>query len=161
MLGSSEQFQQRFAIPIERDQDREKGQQLKRLVQPFLLRRTKSQVLTELPSRTEVTLSVSLSDEEMLLYEAARQRAVAELAAATESRQGQHLRILAELMRLRRACCHPKLLLPDCDLPGSKLEAFSHTIARELSINTWTAPIPPRNVGSGSKHSRMDKGTCS
>src|SRR5690606_36682571 len=75
LLGSSEQFQQRFALPIQRDQDRQVRQQLKRLVQPFLLRRTKTQVLSELPPRIEVTVPVTLSDEEALLYEAARQRA--------------------------------------------------------------------------------------
>ena len=50
--------------------------QLNRLVQPFLLRRTKTQVLSELPLRIEVTVPVTLPDEEALLYEAARQRAV-------------------------------------------------------------------------------------
>ena len=42
--------------------------------------------------------------------------------------KAQHLKILAEIMRLRRACCHPSLLLPDCGLPGAKLTAFSETI---------------------------------
>jgi len=128
LLGSSEQFQQRFALPIQRDQDRQVRQQLKRLVQPFLLRRTKTQVLSELPPRIEVTVPVTLSDEEALLYEAARQRAVKELATKKLDAPGQHLRILAEIMRLRRACCHPSLLLPDCDLPGAKLTAFSQTL---------------------------------
>ncbi len=128
LLGTSEQFQQRFALPIERDRDRQAQQQLKRLIQPFLLRRTKTEVLSELPARIEVTIGVSLSDEEALLYEAARQRAVKELAEAADQKQGQRLRILAELMRLRRACCHPRLLLPETKLRGAKLEAFSHTI---------------------------------
>ncbi len=127
LLGSIEQYQQRFALPIERDQNREVRQQLKRLVQPFLLRRTKTQVLSELPPRIEVTVPVTLSEEETLLYEAARQRAVEQLSADTDAR-GKHLRILAELMRLRRACCHPSLLLPDCNLPGSKLAAFTEKI---------------------------------
>ena len=140
LLGSSDQFQKRFAVPIERDRNRETRQQLKRLVQPFLLRRTKSEVLTELPARTEVTIGVSLSHEEALLYEAARRRAVEELAAAADAKQGQHVRILAELMRLRRACCHPRLLLPDSKLPGSKLEAFSETID-ELLANQHKALV--------------------
>lgn len=127
LLGSLEQFHQRFALPIERDHDREAGQRLKRLVQPFLLRRTKSQVLSELPPRIEVTVPVTLPDEEAALYETARQRAVAKLAEDA-SAQGRQVRILAEIMRLRRACCHPSLLLPDCGLPGAKLAAFSETI---------------------------------
>ena len=127
LLGSMEQFHQRFALPIERDHNRDAGQQLKRLVQPFLLRRTKTQVLSELPPRIEVTVPVTLTDEESVLYEAARQRAVKELAKDSDAK-GKHLRILAEIMRLRRACCHPSLLLPDCNLPGAKLAAFSETI---------------------------------
>ena len=128
LLGSMEQFHQRFALPIERDHNRDVSQQLKRLVQPFLLRRTKTQVLSELPPRTEVTVPVTLPDDEALLYEAARQRAVKELTKKTDDTRGQHVKILAEIMRLRRACCHPSLLLPECNLPGAKLTAFSETI---------------------------------
>ncbi|MCC6510168.1 MAG: DEAD/DEAH box helicase [Pirellulaceae bacterium] len=140
LLGSYDHFQSRFAVPIERDRNRETRQQLKRLVQPFLLRRTKSQVLTELPARTEVTIGVTLSHEEAVLYEAARRRALEELAAAADAKQGQHVRILAELMRLRRACCHPRLLLPESKLPGSKLELFSETID-ELLANQHKALV--------------------
>lgn len=128
LLGSAEDYHQQFALPIERDRNRDARQQLKRLVQPFLLRRTKTQVLSELPSRTEVTLPVTLSDEEAALYEAARQRAVHELTKGEGDKKGRHLRVLAELTRLRRACCHPSLLLPECELPGAKLTAFSETI---------------------------------
>ena len=127
LLGSLEQYSQRFALPIERDQNRDVRQQLKRLVQPFLLRRTKTQVLSELPPRIEVTVPVTLTDEEALLYEAARLRAVKQLTKDADTK-GRHVRILAEIMRLRRACCHPTLLLPDCGLPGAKLTAFSETI---------------------------------
>ncbi len=139
LLGSLEHYQQQFALPIERDHNREVRQQLKRLVQPFLLRRTKTQVLSELPPRIEVTVPVTLTDEEALLYEAARQRAVKQLTSDAAAR-GQHVRILAEIMRLRRACCHPSLLLPDCGLPGAKLTAFSETID-ELLANQHKALV--------------------
>lgn len=129
LLGSIEQYHQQFALPIERDHNRDVRQQLKRLVQPFLLRRTKTQVLSELPPRIEVTVPVTMPEEETLLYEAARHRAVKALSEARAADgKGQHLKILAEIMRLRRACCHPTLLLPDCGLPGAKLAAFSETI---------------------------------
>ncbi len=139
LLGTIEQFHQRFAVPIERDHHREASQQLKRLVQPFLLRRTKSQVLSELPPRIEVTVPVTLSDEEAVIYEASRQRAVMQLSENTDAK-GRHVRILAEIMRLRRACCHPSLLLPDCGLPGAKLAAFSETID-ELLLNKHKALV--------------------
>ncbi len=127
LLGSLEHFQQRFATPIERDGCQLTRRRLKKLIQPFLLRRTKTQVLAELPSRTELTLQVELSDEEAAFYEALRCRALEKLAEAGEDRS-QHLKILAEIMRLRRACCHPKLVAPESGISGSKLALFSETI---------------------------------
>ncbi len=127
LLGSLESFQHRFAVPIERDGCRETRRRLKKLIQPFILRRTKSQVLEELPPRTEVTLQVELSDEEAAFYEALRQRAIKKLADVGDGRS-QHLKILAEIMRLRRACCHPRLVLDDCGIAGSKLALFSETL---------------------------------
>ena len=127
LLGSPESFQKRFAAPIERDACRETRRRLKKLIQPFILRRTKSQVLEELPSRTEITLKVELSDEEAAFYEALRQHAIEKLAEAEDDRP-QHLQILAELMRLRRACCHPRLVMEDSEISSSKLALFSETL---------------------------------
>ncbi|MBM4089832.1 MAG: hypothetical protein FJ276_10480, partial [Planctomycetes bacterium] len=107
LLGSLEHFQQRFAGPIERDGCAETRRWLKKLIRPFLLRRTKTQVLAELPPRTELTLQVELSDEEAAFYDALRRRALEKLAESPDDRP-KHLMILAEIMRLRRACCHPK-----------------------------------------------------
>jgi SNF2 family DNA or RNA helicase len=125
LLGPYETFQWRFATPIERDRDRDTRRRLQRLVQPFMLRRTKAQVLEELPSRTEVTLQVEFSREETAFYEALRQRALQKLEAA---KGPQHLQMLAEIMRLRRACCHPRLALEDSPLSSSKLKMFEETI---------------------------------
>jgi SNF2 family DNA or RNA helicase len=125
LLGTYEIFQWRFATPIERDRDRDTRRRLQRLVQPFMLRRTKAQVLEELPSRTEVTLQVELSREEAAFYEALRQRALQKLE---DVKGPQHLQMLAEIMRLRRACCHPRLALEDSPLSSSKLKMFEETI---------------------------------
>jgi SNF2 family DNA or RNA helicase len=125
LLGAYEAFQRRFATPIERDHDRETRRRLQKLVRPFILRRTKTQVLEELPSRTEMTLQVELSREEAALYEALRLRALQKL---DDAKGPQHLQVLAEIMRLRRLCCHPRLVLEDSPLTGSKLKMFSETI---------------------------------
>ncbi len=125
LLGTHETFQWRFATPIERDHDHDARRQLQRLVQPFMLRRTKDQVLEELPPRTEVTLQVELSRKEAAFYEALRQRALQALKHVKES---QHLQVLAEIMRLRRACCHPRLAIANSPLTGSKLHMFGETI---------------------------------
>ena len=131
LLGSHEQFQKQFAIPIERDQCRATQGALKRLIQPFILRRTKTQVLDELPSRTEVTVHIELSEEEKALYEAIRQRAVKKLAEAQDTAkrgESQYLQMLAEIMKLRRACCHPRLVLEGSQIASAKLTQFSETI---------------------------------
>jgi len=83
LLGSLERFQQRFVIPIEKYKDEERREQLRRLVQPFILRRRKDEVLKELPEKTEVTLLVELSPEERAFYEALRRNALEQLSAGT------------------------------------------------------------------------------
>ncbi|RBJ77327.1 ATP-dependent helicase, partial [Pseudomonas sp. MWU12-2534b] len=107
LLGSQDGFSQRFAAPIENG-DAAARKALKALIQPFILRRNKNQVLDELPPRTEITHKVALSRDEMHLYEALRQEAVDKLAALP-GEDSQPLQVLAEITRLRRFCCHPKL----------------------------------------------------
>ncbi len=132
LLGSLDSFNQRFAIPIERYQDQQARQGLKKLLQPFLLRRTKTQVLAELPSRTEILLHVDLSQEEMAFYEALRRQALAKLSASDAAAGAKHLQVLAEIMRLRRACCNPRLVMPDSQLPSAKLQLFGEVLGELL-----------------------------
>ncbi|WP_017328364.1 DEAD/DEAH box helicase [Synechococcus sp. PCC 7336] len=132
LLGSLERFNQRFAHPIERSQDKQARSKLKKLIQPFLLRRTKSQVLAELPSRTEILLHVDLSQEETALYEALRREAIAKLAESDGAAGPKHLQVLAEIMKLRRVCCNARLVVPDAPLPSAKLQLFGETIGELL-----------------------------
>ncbi|NLX17883.1 MAG: DEAD/DEAH box helicase [Desulfobulbus sp.] len=131
LLGSFKQFNRRFGIPIEKHRDRGARRALKKLIMPFMLRRIKSDVLEELPPRTEITLRVELQPEEMLFYEAVRQQALENIEAGAE-RTGRHLQILAEIMRLRRACCHPKLINDQIDIPSTKLQVFAETVEELL-----------------------------
>lgn len=135
LLGSWEQFNQRFATPIERQQEIQVKKQLKKLIQPFLLRRTKTQVLSELPSRTEITLSVELSEAEAAFYEALRQNAIAKLADSEATAGTKHLQVLAEIMKLRRACCNSRLVMPESSLPSAKLEVFGEVLEELLENN--------------------------
>ena len=132
LLGSIEQFNLRFAGPIEKAQDHraEVGarNRLRRLIQPFILRRTKAQVLSELPPRTEITLEVDLSKEESALYESLRRAALENLATVEGPAEKKSIQILAEIMKLRRACCNPQLVAPELGLASSKLAAFAHLL---------------------------------
>jgi len=129
LLGSEDRFRERFVRPIEGGRDPLASHILKAIVQPFILRRTKSQVLEDLPPRTEVMRLVELSPEERALHESLRKRALERLEGARDMRPGQsHIQVLAELMKLRRCCCNPRLVMPNCGLTGSKLEAFAELV---------------------------------
>jgi len=135
LLGSQNSFEDRFAVPIQRDHSASSRNTLRRLVHPFILRRTKSQVLEELPARTEIIREIELSKEELALYEAARLNALKELQEMKETDSGKsRLQILAALTRLRQLCCNPKMVLPDSKVESSKLEAFRE-IMEELKAN--------------------------
>jgi SNF2 family DNA or RNA helicase len=127
LLGSFKQFNARFGIPIEKHHDREAGRKLKKIIRPFMLRRIKSQVLDELPPRTEVTLRVEMKEEEVHFYEALRQQALENIETSSE-KSGRHLQILAEIMKLRRACCNPRLIMPDTKISSTKLEVFAQVV---------------------------------
>ncbi|MEM7794047.1 MAG: DEAD/DEAH box helicase [Cyanobacteria bacterium P01_C01_bin.118] len=133
LLGSLDKFNQRFATPIERYQDKQARLRLKKLIQPFMLRRTKAQVLDELPSRTEITLHVELSGEEKALYEALRRDAIAKLTNTDAKAGAKHLQVLAEITRLRRMCCNPELVVPDMAPASAKLQLFGEVLQELLS----------------------------
>lgn len=127
LLGSINSFNERFGIPIERFQDREAKFKLKKLIRPFILRRIKSQVLEELPPRTDVTLEVEMSSEEAHFYEALRQNAL-DILESNKEKKGRHLQILTEIMKLRQACCNPRLISPETSIDSSKLQVFASVI---------------------------------
>ncbi len=134
LLGSAEQFNQRFAGPIERDGDAAASRRLRRLVAPFLLRRTKGEVLTDLPPRTEIVHEVVPGKRERALLEVLRQQAedsvnrvIADSAAPGQSQ----IHLLAALTKLRRAACDPRLVAPELGVVGAKVQEFER-LAVEL-----------------------------
>jgi SNF2 family DNA or RNA helicase len=140
LLGSAEHFTRTYALPIERDQNRASLRHLKRLLGPFLLRRAKHEVLQELPSLTEIVHEVVLSPDERAFYEVLRRGALKKLSSAGLAGGPGQIQILAELMRLRRACCHPRLVEPGLALASAKLEAFVEILA-ELRENRHRALV--------------------
>ena len=140
LLGSLDRFNRCFAGPIERIHDERARQRLRKLIRPFILRRTKAQVLQELPPRTEIVVHVDLSDAETAFYQALRREAVQTIARMDTTGGQKHLQILAEIMKLRRACCDTRLVAPELALPSSKLEAFGD-IVDELLDNGHKALV--------------------
>jgi superfamily II DNA or RNA helicase len=148
LLGSLKQFNVKFAAPIEKSQDKKARTRLKRLIQPFILRRTKNQVLEELPPRTEILIKVEMSEAEASFYEAVRRSALDNLAGVdkVEGKAQTNMKILAEIMRLRRACCNSRLLIPESKIPSAKLAAFGEIVS-ELRENRHKALVFSQFVG--------------
>ncbi len=142
LLGSWERFRKRFAEGIERDKDPERMNALSRMVRPFILRRTKSEVLTELPPRTEVVLTVELSPAERKKYDAARLAALADLTAPKDgdNDQKKRIRVLTWLTRLRQLACHVRLVDDTWKKSSAKLDQFLEVI-EELRENGHRALV--------------------
>lgn len=124
LLGGIQHFSDTFVKP-----DSESARKhLKKLISPFILRRTKSAVLDELPPKTEIVKKVQLSPREMAFYEALRRQALINVAESQNGAGAKHLQVLAEITRLRQASCHPALVNAELNIPSSKLNLFLETV---------------------------------
>jgi len=116
-------FKQTFESPIVKSKDEKAQQELKKLISPFILRRTKKQVLTELPDKIENTIAVEFSEEENKLYLANLVQVNDQLREKLQvDGKSAHIEILAMLTRLRQICCEPRTLYENITTPSSKLE---------------------------------------
>ena len=111
-LGSARSFRSRYRTPIEKHGDAERQAALHRRVRPFLLRRTKEEVATELPPKTEITEPVEMEAPQRAVYEAIRlsMHARVKQAVAEKGLARSGIIILDALLKLRQACCDPRLL---------------------------------------------------
>lgn len=125
LLGSLSHFNEQF---VKNDAPASR-KHLKRLLSPFILRRTKSAVLDELPPKTEIVMKVQLSDEERAFYETLRRQAIANMDSGENSSGTKHIQALAEITRLRQACCNPSLVNHDLKIESSKLAAFMDLVS--------------------------------
>ncbi|RFS20491.1 ATP-dependent helicase [Chitinophaga silvatica] len=140
LLGSLEHFNKQFVFPAVRNPAAEIKQHLRKLVSPFLLRRTKTSVLDELPPKTEITKLIRLSPSEKAFYEALRRTALEHIKTQEGKHGQQHIRALAEITRLRLAACNPALVDTETDILSSKLSAFQE-IVEELIANNHRALV--------------------
>ncbi|MFM2448709.1 MAG: hypothetical protein RIS44_1159 [Pseudomonadota bacterium] len=111
-LSSQTRFKQLFRTPIEKYGDSERLQQLRRRVTPFMLRRTKGEVATDLPEKQEIISTVELGDKQANLYETIRlttEKSVRE-ALSSKGLAKSQIQILDALLKLRQVCCDPRLV---------------------------------------------------
>ena len=117
-LGDEKSFNSTLRKPIERDRSTDAQKALNRRVAPLILRRTKDQVATELPEKTEIIHHIDLTKKQTDLYEsvrAAMDKRVRD-AIAAKGLAKSHIIVLDALLKLRQICCHPQLL----KLPAAK-----------------------------------------
>ena len=123
LLGNLKSFQGRYATPIEKYRDSTAKRALKNLVKPYILRRTKTEVLQELPPKIEQSILIEPTAEEIAFYEAVRAKAL-ERVQCLEQGGAKRFGILAEITRLRQACCHSSLVDTNVNIASSKVKMF-------------------------------------
>ena len=116
-------FKELYETPIVKENNQESMEKLKKMIEPFVLRRIKKEVLTELPDKTVTILYNEMQEEQQKLYLSYLAQAKKEVAAEIQANgfENSQIKILALLMRLRQICCHPSLFLQDYQGESSKL----------------------------------------
>lgn len=122
-LYSYHYFKEHFENPIILNNDQKAKERLKELVSPFILRRTKKDVLKELPDKVDHAYLIDFKDEEKDLYLANLIQANKDIQLKLDASKIDHIAILAMLTRLRQLCLDPRLVYDDITTPSSKIEA--------------------------------------
>jgi non-specific serine/threonine protein kinase len=135
MLGSVEFFRQEFAIPIDKFGEAEQKDHLKKILYPFILRRTKEQVAKDLPEKMETVLFCEMEDEQRKIYDAYRNEFRAKIMGTIEEQgiQRSQLTILQGLMKLRQICDSPAILNETEKFPNHSIKL--EELAREITEN--------------------------
>ena len=135
MLGTMEFFKQEFAVPIDKFGEKEQKEHLRKLLYPFILRRTKEQVAKDLPEKTEMILFCEMGDEQRKIYEAYRNDFRDKILGVVET-QGMgksQLTILQGLMKLRQICDSPAIMKDEENFPNVSIKLDE--LVREITEN--------------------------
>ena len=133
-LYSYKKFKNIYEVPIIKDEDNKSLEKLKTLIEPFVLRRTKKEVLTELPDKEVTVLESEMQEEQQQIYLSYLSNVKEDVANLLGQDSGRNqMRVLAALTRLRQICCHPSLFIKDYSGESSKLEQCMEII--EEAIN--------------------------
>jgi len=135
MLGSIDFFKQEFAIPIDKFGEPDRKDHLRKLLYPFILRRTKEQVAKDLPEKTETILFCEMEKEQRDIYDAYRNDYRDKILGTIESQgiQKSQLTILQGLMKLRQICDSPAILNEPEKFPNHSIKLDE--LAREITEN--------------------------
>ena len=123
-LFAYKKFKTEFEVPIVKEESQKAMKKLRMLIEPFILRRTKKEVLTELPEKTITVLNNQMKEEQEKIYLNYLAQAKQDIAETIDTKgfERSHIQVLAALTRLRQICCHPSLFIRDYKDGSSKLE---------------------------------------
>ena len=134
-LFQYKKFKSKYETPIVKEESKEAMGKLKMLIEPFVLRRTKKEVLTELPEKTITVLNNNMDEEQEKIYMSYLAKAKQEVADQIKINgfEKSQIMILAALTRLRQICCHPGLFISDYKGESSKLNQCMEIIEDAVS----------------------------
>ncbi|AYL98592.1 DEAD/DEAH box helicase [Mucilaginibacter celer] len=134
LLGSQQFFQNEFVTPIEKKKDEDKARKLQALIKPFVLRRTKEQVATELPPKTENLFYCQMTEEQSSVYEQVKSEYRNELLKSLEDGTfaKTQIQVLQGLIKLRQIANHPVMIDGDYEGDSGKFEDVVHTLGNVL-----------------------------
>lgn len=135
LLGSLAFFKKEFAGPIEKNNEEEKEERLRKIIRPFIMRRTKEMVVKELPPVTEQVIYCDMSEEQAVIYEkekSAVRNSILENIEAVGIEKSAIL-VLQGLMRLRQIANHPVLIDEAYDGGSGKFDTVTHNIESVIS----------------------------
>ncbi len=122
-LYKYQRFRKEIETPVVKSQDQKVMERLQKMIQPFVLRRTKKEVLKELPDKIDRCMYAQLEGEQREIYLAHAQRLQMQLKNQTEEEfKTSKIQILAEITRLRQICCDPALFYEKYNGPSAKLD---------------------------------------
>ena len=135
MLGTMEFFRQEFAIPIDKFGEQDRKDHLKKILYPFILRRTKEQVAKDLPEKQEMILWCEMEDEQRKIYDAYRNDFRDKILGTIQEQgiQRSQLTILQGLMKLRQICDSPAILNEEEKFENHSIKLDE--LAREITEN--------------------------
>lgn len=122
-LYSYKKFREEVEVPVVQNSDEDAMKRLQKMIRPFVLRRLKKEVLTDLPDKLEENMFVQLTGEQQKLYDAHVKRMMLMLDKQSEEEfKTSKITILAELTKLRQICCDPSLVFVDYKADSAKVD---------------------------------------
>jgi len=168
-LGTRKDFQERYEKLLASGESASVWPRLQRRVKPWILRRTKSEILKELPPKIEQVVQVELTPEQKTAYTQLQIAARAEVDAMREAGGAARMKVLTALLRLRQACCDLRLLSDKSEAPSAKLDALLELLGeavdgghRTLVFSQFTSMldlIAPALTEAGISWCRLDGST--